>query len=286
VATRAGVCEGDFREIFPTPESCYRAAHEQGIALLSRAVTTAVSRQHGWLERVRSGLVALLGFCDDHPAWARLLILEVPFSAGVTCECRTRLHNVLARLLDHHQHVGVSAGSPQPTPALTDELIVGGVFSVIRTSLVEASGGKLVELAPSLMAFIVAPYLGQAAAQAELEGRPAGSAEVTMKDLARAQAISRAAELPVRITHRTTLVLRAIAQTPYANNREVAQTGGIADEGQASKLLARLERQGVIENVGIGAARGEPNAWLLTTEGRRVLALLGERALLSALRGG
>ncbi len=220
----------------------------------------------------------MLGFCDDHPSWARVLVLDAPVGAGVTFECRQQLHDVLARLLDHHQPAGIPAGSPQPTPALTDELIVGGVFSVIRTSMLEDGAGKLVEFAPSLMAFIVTPYLGQAAAQAELEGRASGSAEATTKglELTRAREISRAAELPIRVTHRTTLVLRTIARTPYSNNREVAQTAGIADEGQASKLLARLERQGVIENVGIGAARGEPNAWLLTASGRRAIELLDD----------
>ncbi len=269
VATRAGVTESDFHEIFATFEECYRAAYEQGLARLSRTVATAADRQGGWLERVRSGLVALLGFFDDHPSWARLLVLEAPVSAGVTFECRQRLHDVLARLLDHHQPAGIPAGSPLPMPALTGELIVGGVFSVIRTSMLESDGGKLVELAPSLMAFIVAPYLGQAAAQAELEGSPYGrsNAPATEPGIARARAISRAAELPVRATHRTTLVLRAIAQAPYSNNREVAQAAGLADEGQTSKLLARLERRGVIENVGVGAARGEPNAWLLTAVG-------------------
>ena len=161
---------------------------------------------------------------------------------------------------------------------LGGELVVGGVFSVIRTSMLEGDRGKLVELAPSLMAFIVAPYLGQAAAQAELEGRPSrvGEVSATKSNVTRAQAISGAGELPVRATHRTTLVLRAIGRAPYSNNREVAQAAGLSDEGQTSKLLARLERQGVIENVGIGAMRGEPNAWLLTASGRRAVELLKE----------
>jgi hypothetical protein len=151
------------------------------------------------------------------------------------------------------------------------------VLSVIRTSLLEGRDGKLVELAPSLMAFIVVPYLGQAAAKAELEGRPSLAADVEPEsDVARAQAISRASELPIRATHRTRLVLRAIALAPYSNNREIAQAAGLADEGQTSKLLARLERKGVIENVGVGAARGEPNAWLLTASGKHAVELIGE----------
>ncbi len=157
--------------------------------------------------------------------------------------------------------------------------VVGGVFSVIRTSLLERDGGKLVELAPSLMAFIVAPYLGPAAARLELAGTPAMRGEAIaarqsseqMHELPRAAAIVRTAELPIRVTHRTTLVLRAVAQAPYSNNREIAQAAGITDEGQASKLLARLEGRGVVENVGLGPARGEPNAWLLTASGRRAV---------------
>ena len=284
MVTRAGVTENDFHEIFPTVNECYRAAYEQGLARLSCTVTTAAGRQDGWLERVRSGLVAMLGFFDDEPHWARLLVLETPLNVRVTLECRQRLHDLLAGLLERGGEVGQirgnsrAAGSPMLLLTLGGELVLGGLFSVIRTSMLEGDGGKLVELAPSLMAFIVAPYLGQAAAQAELEGRPSrvGRASATKCKLTRAQEISHAAELPIRVTHRTTLVLRAIAQAPYSNNREVAQVAGVADEGQTSKLLARLERQGVIENVGIGAARGEPNAWLLTSSGRRAVELLGE----------
>ena len=276
MASRAGVSGRDFDDVFPTLEDCYLTACEEGLARLSRAVAAAADGADGWLERVRSGLVALLGFCDDHPSWGRLLLFAAPVDTVAKFERRQRLHEVLAGLLDHHQPAGAPAGSPLLTPALTGELIVGGVFSVIRTSMLEEAGGKLVELAPSLMAFIVAPYLGQAAAQAELEGRPSrcGEALVTRLAQARSRARLRASELPVRATHRTTLVLRAIARAPYSNNREVAQAAGLVDEGQTSKLLARLERQGVIENVGVGAARGEPNAWLLTRSGRHAVELL------------
>jgi DNA-binding MarR family transcriptional regulator len=286
VATRARVTEREFREVFSTLADCYRAAHAQALERLSRTVAAAAGRQAGWLERVRSGLVALLGFFDDHPSWARLLVLEAPVSPDVACECRQQLHVVLARLLDNTEHVPIPAESPLLTAALTGELIVGGVFSVIRSGMLENGSGQLVESAPSLMAFIVAPYLGQGAARAELEGSPYGrrNAAATDRGAARARAISDAAELPVRLTHRTTLVLRAIAQTPYLNNREIAKAAGLVDEGQTSKLLTRLERSGVIENVGIGASRGEPNAWLLTRSGRRAVELIEANFAPDALR--
>jgi AcrR family transcriptional regulator len=284
VAARAGVSKSVFTETFPTVEQCYRSAFEDGLERLSRTLAQAVGREAAWLERVRAGLVAMLGFFDDEPSWARLLVLETPLNTALVLECRRQLYGALAALLEREGEAGRccgnarAAGSPMLLAALNGELVVGGVFSVIRTSMVEAEGGKLVELAPSLMAFIVAPYLGQAAAQAELQGRPSGAgvASVAEPRLVRPPAVCRAHELPVRATHRTTLVLRAIAQAPYSNNREIAQAAGLADEGQASKLLARLEQRAVIENVGVGAARGEPNAWLLTPEGQRVLQVLTE----------
>ncbi|HTZ64257.1 MAG TPA: hypothetical protein VMB51_09140 [Solirubrobacteraceae bacterium] len=285
MAAHAGVSSGVFHECFETAEECYRAAFDQALSRLSPTVAEAAGQEVAWLERVRSGLVAMLGFFDDQPRNAHLLVLETPLSATVTLACRKQLHDLLAALLEREADIGQSrvdgrsGESPKLLATLGGELIVGGVFSVIRTSMLEADSGKLVELAPSLMAFIVAPRLGHAAAQAELEGKSSGvahQASVTESKPTRVQAISRAGELPIRATHRTTLVLRAIARAPYSNNREVAQAAGLADEGQASKLLARLEHKGVIENVGVGAARGEPNAWLLTAEGRRALSLLGE----------
>ncbi len=284
MVTRAGVSRNALHDAFATVEECYRAAFEQGLERLSFTVAEAAAREEAWLERVRSGLVALLGFFDDEPSWGRLLVLETPLDISVTFACRQRLHGLLVGLLERYTDSGDrcaasrSSGSPLVPAALTAELVVGGVVSVIRTTMAEAGSGKLVELAPSLMAFIVAPYLGQAAAQAELEGRPAGAGETLAIDPgpARAHAISRATGLPVRATHRTTLVLRAIARAPYSTNREVAQAAGLADEGQTSKLLARLERQGVIENVGLGPARGEPNAWVLTASGRRTVELINQ----------
>jgi hypothetical protein len=281
VTTRTGVSEREFHRIFATVEECYRAAFDEGLSRLSRAIDEARAQEDAWLERVRSGLVALLGLFDDEPSLARLLVVDTPLGAAVTFQCRQRLHEMLAVLLApgagvEYRDADRSVQSPTAPATLGNEPVVGGVFSVIRTTLLEDDDRRLVELAPSLMAFIVAPYLGQAAAQAELAGRPSrtGREQADDPEVARAQAIRRAAELPVRATHRTRLVLSAIARAPYSNNREVAQAAGLVDEGQASKLLARLERQGVIENVGLGSARGEPNAWLLTASGRRTVELL------------
>jgi hypothetical protein len=54
----------------------------------------------------------------------------------------------------------------------------------------------------------------------------------------------------------------------------VGELAGVPDQGQISKLLARLERLGLAANTGDGHSKGESNAWSLTTLGERVTAHL------------
>jgi DNA-binding MarR family transcriptional regulator len=74
----------------------------------------------------------------------------------------------------------------------------------------------------------------------------------------------------MRLTYRTARVLECIAEAPLASNRTIADHAGIADPGQISKLLRRLERLGLMVNTGGGHQSGEPNAWKLTPLGGEV----------------
>ncbi len=87
----------------------------------------------------------------------------------------------------------------------------------------------------------------------------------------------------MRRTYRTWQVLGAISDLtsarpgPGPSNREVAAAAGIEDEGQTSRLLKRLERVPLIENTGVGHARGGSNAWGLTGPGVEFLRELEGR---------
>ena len=108
------------------------------------------------------------------------------------------------------------------------------------------------------------PYLGPEAAAREVE-HPVPRARrraTTPADPLR--------ELDMRLTYRTVRVLLAIAERPGASSRQVADASGVADQGQISKLLWRLEHLGLIANTTDGRGRGEPNAWILTPKGREV----------------
>jgi hypothetical protein len=264
------------RDLFPSlvardaaiAEERRLAAFEEGLGRLSETVDRAAGRERSWLSRVRAGLVAFLAFFDDEPVWARVLLRDAPPAPdALALHCRTRLLGVLSGLLDDGapHALGELTGDPQ----LTSELIAGGVISVVRACVLESEEDRarpMVELAPELMAFIAAPYLGQAAASVELSGRPAPFEE-------RGPGGRR-----LYATRRTRMVLQAIASAPRSSNREIAQAAGLADEGQTSKLLRRLTERGLTENVGFGQAGGRCNAWVLTSRGERLLARFGESA--------
>jgi hypothetical protein len=266
VIKEAGVTDRELTGVFATVEECVLGAFDEALWRCSRAIDRAVKDKRGWLGRLRAGLVAFLGFLDDERVWGRLLVEQTPqVDLLVALSCERRVLALLVGLLDEGAPLS-GGGDFTPDPFLTGELVTGGVVSVVRARMREqaqsAGGEPFVALAPTLMSFIVRPYLGQAAAQAELTGTPASDSEPP------------AHTLPVRATHRTAAVLDAIGGAPRSSNRQIAEIAGLVDEGQASKLLWRLAQRGVIENLGRGQSFGEPNAWLLTSYGRQVLRRL------------
>jgi AcrR family transcriptional regulator len=266
VVTRAGVTDRDFYRIFKSSEECYLAAFDEGLARLSQVLADSAGREQDWLARVRAGLLALLGFLDAEPRWGRLLIIQTPIAQRRVFERRQRAVSALAAVLDEHeQSERVRVEARGQVVGLTGELIVRGVLSLIEARMLSGNCEPLTGLAATVMAFILTPYVGVVAASLELEQASANSNT------------QHAAYPPlaVRTTYRTSRVLRAISTTPRSSNREIAEAAGLTDEGQTSKLLTRLERRGLIENIGLGALHGEPNAWLLTPLGRRVVKAIG-----------
>ena len=269
MVARAGTSTRDFYEIFDSSQDCFLAAFEEGLGRLTATVEEATRHEQDLLGRIRTGLAALLGFLDEQPGWARLLFYPVPLENTAAVRCEQRLLGVLTVLLDD--------GSPQAIaetmsePQLTSELVIGGVFSLLRTHIANPDNHPeaLVGLAPCLLAFIIRPYIGHAGTAAQL-GRPAAPTEHLP-----AQAVEFPLPSPVPVTRRTRLVLDAIASAPRSNNREIATAARIVDDGQISHLLQRLARRGLIVKVAPRSGSRRANAWLLTPSGQRVVELLG-----------
>jgi AcrR family transcriptional regulator len=262
VVARAGVSRRTFYDLFEDREACFLEAFKEALAQASIGVLQAYRAPGSWRERTRGALWALLVFCDAHPAAARLCVVEALAAGPRALEYRGEVLAGLIAAVDEGRSE-VSKGSRQPAPLAADG-VVGAVFSVIHARLLQPERAPLTELLGEFMGIIVSPYLGAAAARRELS-KPAP----LLKNQTPPEA-DPLGGLDMRITYRTVRVLMTIAAHPGASNREVAQRAGIADQGQVSKLLTRLEHLGLARNEGIGPVKGAPNAWVLTLKGQRV----------------
>jgi AcrR family transcriptional regulator/DNA-binding MarR family transcriptional regulator len=259
IVARSGVSRRTFYELFSDREECLLAALDQAIVRATAAVLPAHRVELRWPARIRSALTALLAFLDEEPAMARLCVVESLAAGPRALQRRTRIVAALIDAVDEGREV-VRPGK-QPPP-LTAEGIVGAVLAIVHTRLLRDGGEPLSKLTGPLMAAIVLPYLGQPAAEKELH-KPAALLKTKTSPPHRDPLDG----LDMRLTYRTVRVLIAIAAVPGASNRQVAGEAGIADQGQISKLLARLQHLGLIENSGDGQVRGGPNAWTLTPKG-------------------
>jgi hypothetical protein len=208
--------------------------------------------------------VGLLECLDAEPQWwSRPLILEL--DDGGVAECARRVHWALGEVLREGRGEVIVGADLAPPTELIAELATLAVLSIIRARMLRAPRRPLVELAPALMSFVVVPYLGRGAAKADLVGNP------------EAESGSRAVVVPIRPHPRTMLALHVIASTPSLSDCEIADAVGINPEGGfRSELLRPLAQRGLIENASPGGPPREPNAWLMTPYGHRVVEVIAD----------
>jgi AcrR family transcriptional regulator len=262
----AGVSRRTFYDLFEDREDCFLAAFDDALAHARALALAAWQERRGWRERTRAALFSLLVLLDREPGLCRLLVVD-SLKAGPRVQ--TRRAEILMELSEA-LHIQASHAKPaRELPELTGEGVIGAVLGVIHTRLLARPDGALLELLNPLMGVIVLPYLGPAAARRELSF--AAPQPPVAQQVARGRRGGGPLDgLPIRITHRTLLVLAAIRERSGASNREIAERAGIVDQGQISKLLSRLEGLGLIENTSEGQPSGEPNQWHLTPHGRQV----------------
>jgi AcrR family transcriptional regulator/DNA-binding MarR family transcriptional regulator len=310
VVARSGVSRRTFYELFEDREDCFLAGFDLGVQGAARRVLPAYGVRGTWRERVRAGLGALLEYLDDEPGMGALCVVDTLGAGPVALERRTKVVQLLIDAVHEGRkeakgaakptrltaegvvgavlavlHARLAAGDARANGApangarvvgaqASDTQEVGEPSGGARAGGVRASGGRaggappMSTLLGPLMGMIVLPYLGNAAAARETS-RPATRRKPLMSPSG-----DPLRELDMRLTYRTVQVLLAIAalggRGRGPSNRQVADAAGVADPGQISKLLARLEHLGLIENEGGPPAPGEPHVWRLTPKGAEV----------------
>lgn len=272
VVSRAGVSRRTFYEAFDDRNDCLLAALDFAIERATQRALPAW-REHGeWREAIRGALSELLRFIDEEPVLGALLVVDWPAAWGLAAQRRAALTATLVAAVDGGRAL---CRASSPPSEVTAEGIVGAVLAVLRARVLperEDSGAARDGRRPSrtpasgllgeLMAIVVLPYLGAAAAAREAR-RPSPEPPERLH----ASGSDALRGLKIRLTYRTVMVLRAIGASAGASNREIAAAAGISDQGQVSKLLARLARAGLIENAREPAGPRECNSWSLTAAG-------------------
>jgi AcrR family transcriptional regulator len=270
VVARSGVSRRTFYEHFEDREGCFLAAFEHAVARIAATVVPAYRSAGAWRERVRAALAALLEALAYERGAGRLAIVEALGAGPAALERRGR---VLAEVIAAVDRDGREAARGETPPPLSAEGAVGGAFALIHARMAEPGGAPPIDLLGALVATVVLPYLGPAAARRELElPAPAprvGASRPPADPLRR---------LDMRLTYRTLRVLHAVGELAEQgvdpSNRRVADAAGIRDQGQISKLLARLLQLGLVHNTADPRVKGEPNAWALTERGEQVRGAL------------
>ncbi len=265
ITRRARVSRRTFYELFADREQCLIAVFDGAVQELRGELAAAGLQDADWRERVRGGLAAILAFLDREPALARVCVVQALRAGPAMLERREQVLAALALVVDEGRTQRPHGGE---RTALAAEGLVGATFAIVHARLLRGETEPLGALLGELMGMIVLPYLGPAAARREQrqslfppvrEGAPAV-----------AQAVADPlAELPMRVTYRTARMLGCVAEHAGASNRLLSDCAEIHDQGQVSKLLARLQRLGLLENRG-ERAKGEPNSWSLTPLGQQL----------------
>ena len=269
VVARSGVSRRTFYEQFDDREDCFLAAFDRAGSRAGAMACPAYEAGGSWRERIAGGLEAVLGFLDVEPELGYLCVVGTLGAGPRALERRARVVQSLVAVVHEGRREATAATRPD---RLVAEGVVGAVLAILHSRMQGPNPRPLLGLSSRLMAMIVLPYLGPAAAERELK-RPAPRARRAAPP--RADPLRK---LDMRLTYRTVRVLLAIASHAGASNRQVGSAAGVSDPGQISKLLTRLHALGLIANTGGDHTKGEPNAWSLTPRGREIAQTLQAQA--------
>jgi AcrR family transcriptional regulator len=252
-----------FYDAFQSAEDCLHAALAEAVEQATAQAADAQDAARSPRAGIRAALHTLLELAEQRRGLARVCLVD---ALGGGPQLLTLRAHALARAAG-----AIERGSPHgPTcPAqkelLTSEILAGAAAELLHKRLLDRDGPPLSDLYGPLMGMFVLPYEGVAAAAAECALKPPASPE---RPGWRAQAeVNPLRSVGLRLTERTAKVLVALAASPGSSNLQIATAAGITDQGQISKLLARLLDRGLVQRESMP---GGPNSWTLTRLGKEV----------------
>jgi AcrR family transcriptional regulator len=171
IGARAGVSKSDFYKHFDSKDACFLAAYDAAVERIHATVAEACAAAGpAWAERVRAGIVALLGLLAAEPPLATIVLAEgLRVGRGIYDRYQAAVESYVALIR--------ADAPPAPggeVPPATDEAVVGGIASLLSRRVVAGQTEGLLALAPDVLEFALAPRLGTEAARRIISGDERG----------------------------------------------------------------------------------------------------------------
>lgn len=151
---KAGVSRTAFYEQFENKEQCFLATYDLAGQWLCERVERVVSADDEWPARVRAGVSEALRLLAANPELAHLIAVETQ-QAGLAARQRQQ-----ACLAHFAEALRAGCSGPDELPADLEELLLGGVLSLIARHVDAGRSEQLSEVTAELVECLLLPYLG------------------------------------------------------------------------------------------------------------------------------
>jgi AcrR family transcriptional regulator len=168
----AGVSRRTFYDNFKSKEDAFLAALDTVGGQLLERVQAAYDAGETFAGCVVSCLSTFLEFISAEPRYADMCIVEVLAAGPAAIERRNAVMKQLSLLLHSGGQTITKGDCP---PELTAETIVGGIYEIVYSRVLQGKASTVRELLPDLAYSMMLPYLGHAAAEREIRKATAAS---------------------------------------------------------------------------------------------------------------
>ncbi|HEX4435991.1 MAG TPA: hypothetical protein VH061_04275 [Solirubrobacteraceae bacterium] len=166
ICAEAGLGERTFEEDFVDLTDCMLTVFDKLAGVTLTRMRAALSGEVCWEDGVRAALIALLELADDSPNLARFMLGAPRIGDLPILRRRERLQRHIAAVLEERRP---PLPDGTPSPAFGASAVIAAAAAILHVRLAEQPRQPLRELAPSLTAMIVLPYLGSEGARVQME---------------------------------------------------------------------------------------------------------------------
>jgi AcrR family transcriptional regulator len=158
IVRRAGVARKTLYDNFEGKEevflSAFDAAVEESLEQVEAACATVAEGE--WEARVQAGLAAFLRYVAEHPAVARMCLIE---ALSATPAATERYEAAMQRYVDL---TGATTPDSDLLPETIDETLIGGVAWIVYQQIRRKEAELAEDLLPELSEFMLTPFQGAA----------------------------------------------------------------------------------------------------------------------------